>query len=389
MRNDCTVIICARNAGETLRRAVRSCFDQAEVLLIDDHSTDGSTMGIATEFSGLTVFTPPVRIGLGNARAYALGHVRTPWLLWLDADDEFLPGRVDRLVSEASTNGYDLTFDGTVLFDGAKNQFLRDMPIPGFLRSQNGKYLLFMRNFLPGPAWPLVRSDVARKVGFDNSLLAAEDLDFNLRAIMDGYTLGFVDALGYRQYAYSNSLSRDLENQNSNVSYVLRKLEPEDLKKRLSAEFPDESIGGAIYANFLIRMGKFEEAEHELENTISRMRQTIGEILESSRSDLNIAYDGTDLIFQYATLQLINGKLEQAYECFKQIMSHPGRPEIFNNVGIYYRLRGDTSTSTAMFLNALNAFPAYSDAHSNLANPTDRRITLYPIRRHASRFEYY
>ena len=70
------------------------------MILVDDYSTDGSTYGIEKRFKNLRVERPLKRAGLGNARATALRSVETPWLIWLDADDEFLPARIQTLLSE-------------------------------------------------------------------------------------------------------------------------------------------------------------------------------------------------------------------------------------------------------------------------------------------------
>jgi hypothetical protein len=41
----------------------------------------------------------------------------------------------------------------------------------------------FERNYLPGPAWPAVSTEVAKKVGYVTVLPTGEDLDFNLRLL--------------------------------------------------------------------------------------------------------------------------------------------------------------------------------------------------------------
>ncbi|WP_331313183.1 glycosyltransferase family 2 protein [Methylobacterium mesophilicum] len=95
------VIITCFNYANFIGRAIKSvvdqCNDSCEMVVIDDGSTDDSWSII--ERSGITAF----RIPNGGQRAaclYGLAKTRAPFLLFLDADDELLPGALDRILSE-------------------------------------------------------------------------------------------------------------------------------------------------------------------------------------------------------------------------------------------------------------------------------------------------
>lgn len=69
----------------------------ADVVVVDTGSTDGSP-DIAREYTD-KVFTTTMADGYSAARNIALDHVRTPWVLFLDADEEFPPGEWERLAA--------------------------------------------------------------------------------------------------------------------------------------------------------------------------------------------------------------------------------------------------------------------------------------------------
>ena len=93
------VIIAAKNAEETIGRAVRSALAEpevAEVVVVDDGSGDRTmaAAGAADDGSGrLDIVRFPANRGPSAARNHAISHSRAPLIAILDADDFFFPGR--------------------------------------------------------------------------------------------------------------------------------------------------------------------------------------------------------------------------------------------------------------------------------------------------------
>lgn len=95
-----SVIIPAYNAEPYLTKAIESCFCQTyaphEIIVVDDGSTDG-TAKLAESFP------PPARLvrlpqnmGLPSARNRGAEVASGDWLVFLDADDWFLPKKLER-----------------------------------------------------------------------------------------------------------------------------------------------------------------------------------------------------------------------------------------------------------------------------------------------------
>lgn len=93
-----SVIIPSFNSVKTLKRAVDSCLMQdevAEIIVIDDASTDDATLQLANE---LALAHPKVKSlalmtnsGPSAARNFGILNSKQPILAFLDADDEYLP----------------------------------------------------------------------------------------------------------------------------------------------------------------------------------------------------------------------------------------------------------------------------------------------------------
>src|SRR5262245_45431129 len=119
MTSRLTIAIAARNAEATIERAVRSCAtERCRILLVDDHSTD-RTVARARGVLGsrLRVLSTPDPGGVPVARQCGLEAIQTDLGAWLDADDEWIPGRAERLVGMLD-DGCDVAVDAFDLHDG-------------------------------------------------------------------------------------------------------------------------------------------------------------------------------------------------------------------------------------------------------------------------------
>jgi glycosyltransferase involved in cell wall biosynthesis len=107
-----SVVIPAFNAGALLAEAVRSVGAgerrEVEILIVDDGSTDESAQAVAG-WPAVRVLRQPNR-GPGAARNLALGQARGEFAAFLDADDIWLPGRIESLLTA------DLAGAGAALF---------------------------------------------------------------------------------------------------------------------------------------------------------------------------------------------------------------------------------------------------------------------------------
>lgn len=110
-----SILIPAYNVEPYLRRCLDSVIGQAfpdmEIIIVNDGSTDG-TGAILAEYSAkdprIRVIDHPGNCGLMWARKTAIEASSGSYLMFVDSDDELMPGACDKLYSEAVRTGADL-----------------------------------------------------------------------------------------------------------------------------------------------------------------------------------------------------------------------------------------------------------------------------------------
>ena len=121
-----SVIVPMFDAESTIGRAIQSCLDQTmpnlEVIVVDDASTDAGR-DIVRDVKDPRVRLVPLMQNLGpaGARNRGLDESSGTWLTVLDADDAYLPTRVERLFESATSTGHplDVLVDRSSLVDEA------------------------------------------------------------------------------------------------------------------------------------------------------------------------------------------------------------------------------------------------------------------------------
>jgi hypothetical protein len=96
-----SVVMPAYNAARTIGRAIDSVlgqtFNDLEVIVVDDGSQDG-TLALASARGGRVRAFGQANAGPAAARNTGLGHARGEFVAFLDADDHWLPHKLERQV---------------------------------------------------------------------------------------------------------------------------------------------------------------------------------------------------------------------------------------------------------------------------------------------------
>jgi hypothetical protein len=327
---------------------------------------------------------PSRHINVPHARNAGLDAVRTRWAVWCDADDAFLPGRVDRLV-QALKSGCSVATDAQELYDGKTGTYLRDLPIPGFLKRDADKARLFERNYLPGIGHIAFDTALGQTVRYDAEQFGGDDSDFFWRMISTGARVSFLHEKGYRMFAYPGSDSRNLARQRSMVARALRKHAWEAVK----ALYENAGFSLRITAWGLCSMAMFRE-EWEAARLFLEMAFPLDaeprEVLEPEGPWP--LPEGWRFGFTRGTLHLL---MDQPYEAVDQLESalvwHRS-PDLLNNLGVANRMIQRPSRAKRCFEEASSLFPGYLDARINRDQEDATRITTHPLRIQPSRNDY-
>ena len=137
-----SVVVPCWNAATTIGPALASVLATTsvslEIVAVDDASTDDTLSvlaSIAARDPRVIVLRQPENAGVSEARNRGLAAVRGEWLAFLDADDRWLPGGLDRLVAHALAGDALAVLGQRVWTDGRatwrSNDAIPDVRIPG------------------------------------------------------------------------------------------------------------------------------------------------------------------------------------------------------------------------------------------------------------------
>lgn len=102
-----SVLMPVRNGEDTVAAAVESVLADLgpsdEVIVVDDHSTDG-TLGVLQGLEGNIVLLPNPGRGIVDALNAALRTSKAAYIARCDADDTWLPGHISALLEALSTD---------------------------------------------------------------------------------------------------------------------------------------------------------------------------------------------------------------------------------------------------------------------------------------------
>lgn len=219
-----SVVIAAHNAANTIQRAVDSVLAQpqtAEVIVVDDASTDDTAARARAADDGsrrVKVLSLPVNAGPSAARNHAIGESKAPWIAILDADDYFLPGRLEKLLAFAA--GADFIADDPLQEEESAAERRRKSLLnlhPATPPRQIG-FSEFVLSNISDPARPrgelgflkpLMRRDFLEAHGlrYQERLRLGEDYEFYARALAHGARFLLVPPQGYVAVMRPDSLS--------------------------------------------------------------------------------------------------------------------------------------------------------------------------------------
>jgi len=198
-----TAIVPAFNEAESVAETVASLLSQtlppAEVLVVDDCSTDGTAAVAAA--AGARVITPPANTGSkAGAQNVALDYVETPYCMAIDADTTLAPDAIEQLLGP-------LHFDSGL---AATCGFV----LPRHVRSiwERGRYVEYLLSFtfykptqdyygkplIASGCFSAYRTDRLREAGGWSERTRAEDMDLTWTFYQAGHRVRFVpEALCY------------------------------------------------------------------------------------------------------------------------------------------------------------------------------------------------
>ena len=190
--SDVSVIIAAYQASNTIIRALASIVAQTlkpfEVVIVDDGSSD-ATYEVAKAYQPhmngirLIVMKSENNQGAGAARNFGIGMSSCATIAFLDADDEWLPEKLERSMVHLIGSNYCFVAhdyctgegDNTIYYDCERR----------FREGNDPFTALYRKGYIPSCSVVAPREQVIAAGGFDPSLRNAQDFDFWLSMARD------------------------------------------------------------------------------------------------------------------------------------------------------------------------------------------------------------
>jgi glycosyltransferase involved in cell wall biosynthesis len=192
-----SVIIPTYNRASFVTKAVdsvlRQSFNDYEILVVDDGSTDTTTQALEQYGTRITVIHQ-ANSGVSAARNLGIVNANGKWIAFLDSDDEWKENYLARQLEHIRSNPNVIAFitnainihPGGVSHTHFQNTMLKRFGVRTFVRIKRP-----FRAIMNDSHWFLqsmvVRRDVLLRTGlFDTTLTIAEDLDVIARLALEG-----------------------------------------------------------------------------------------------------------------------------------------------------------------------------------------------------------
>jgi len=178
-----TTVIPVRNRIKFIARALESVHAQthqpAEIIVVDDASTDGTTnflMEQTKQTTNLKVIALEQNIGAAEARNIGIRHAKGDLIAFLDSDDAWYPQKLEKQIAE-----FRLDDSVIAVFSGSRvvysDHSFSHIPAPEVTLTD-----LFYSNALSTTSSALISKNALVQVGgFDRSLPSCQDWDLFIR----------------------------------------------------------------------------------------------------------------------------------------------------------------------------------------------------------------
>ena len=225
-----SVVVPTYNRSAMLTRAVRSVLGQTfrdfELLLVDDHSTDDTPV-VISRFVDERVRLIRHERNHGQSKALNTGirAARGEYIAFLDDDDVWLPTKLAAQVAVL-----DAAPNRTALVHGWFKRIDEDRAYPTKvlrwnMRGDIVEHMLALRVPVPPSLW-LMRTAVARALGFDEKVTRCNDADFICRLCEQGWHVDYAPSIVLLKYQHGRGQIMDStrENLEQHVGFVRQHL---------------------------------------------------------------------------------------------------------------------------------------------------------------------
>lgn len=213
-----SVVIPAHNAERTIKHAITSALAQTysniEIIVCDDASSDNTALVVnSIQDRRIHLLRNQNNEGPGPSRDYAIACARGNWIALLDADDSWLPDRLEIMLSGAKRN--EIIFDDTLLCHDTRGALVPGHRLHGkrAFGSSGSPTIVELSQFLRADRLlihPLLPIRELRALGLKHSKRRfGEDAEFYISLALSGVNMRYVPMPLYLYRITPGSLTSD------------------------------------------------------------------------------------------------------------------------------------------------------------------------------------
>ncbi|UXK09896.1 glycosyltransferase [Shewanella putrefaciens] len=202
-----SIIIPCFNSGKTIDKTLNSIINQdksdlIEIIVVDDGSTD-ETLHVLSKYKEIKVISKRVNAGVSSARNSGLSIASGEYILFLDSDDIFLDGLINKIETISKNGDYDLIIFSYQKYNLNKNKLSPvNLELNGHFKSTEILKLFLSKKIKPHLCTFCISNKIAVKLKFDEHITHGEDLLYQLQVLVNATT---VMALDYIFFEYTIS----------------------------------------------------------------------------------------------------------------------------------------------------------------------------------------
>ncbi len=209
-----SIIIPVYNTEIFIDRCIRSVADQVkkykdiELVVVDDGSTDNSFQlleKLKTEYNNIQLFTHKNR-GVGHTRNVGIEKAEGQYIWFIDSDDYIDHGFIPKIYETLVNQTPEMILFGyrRVTSEGNEISILQYGD-----KTLTSEELINASIYSNSVCCKVIHADVvtSNKIGFDSSVITAEDFDFSFRSLYFSEKVITISDVGYNYVVNDNSVS--------------------------------------------------------------------------------------------------------------------------------------------------------------------------------------
>jgi len=363
-----SVIIAVYNGEKYIKEAVESILNQTykdiELIVVDDGSTD-RTKEILTNYPNIKYVYQDNR-GEGAARNLGTSLAKGDYIAFLDGDDLYKKDKIEKQINMLELNPeIDVVYCDLEVVD-EKLKYINILKSEGvYDKREDLLPMMLYRQVVQGPICMMIRKKCSDAVKWKENYTYIVDYIYTIN-LAKKFNFKYLEEPLYVYRRHNNNLSNSHEKTLVEERRFLESIGIDEIGKIINNSSFDRYNRKILLAKILIKMLKYKEAQHILEE------------IKDIKKD------------EYVLLNLGNcfykqGNIKEAQKCYESsLLINSTMAEAYNNLGCVISYF-DKKAAFEMFKKALDTRKGYMDAQINLDrisnNSSDYKLTEKELRK--------